>query len=72
MRRMWLAAACALSLVAALTVALPAAAQPANGDGRAALDVYVGDLTVDQFEQLRGLGVDTEGARPATAASPNW
>jgi hypothetical protein len=60
MRRVWLAAACALSLVVALMSAIPATAQPDPGGGHSKLDVYVGDLTPDQFEVLRALGIDTE------------
>ena len=72
MRKVWLGAACALSLVvtlgsAVLTSAAPAAAKPDPGDGRYALDVYTGELTQQQFESLRSLGIEDIATSPGTA-----
>ncbi|HWH01179.1 MAG TPA: M14 family zinc carboxypeptidase [Pilimelia sp.] len=68
MRRALLATASVLTLVGAAALAGPAGAAPPTGPGNHPdrHEVYVGDLTRDQLDELRALGVDSEGL-PAAA-----
>jgi hypothetical protein len=75
MRRKWLTVACALSLTAALSAAAPGAAAPKaaldSDDGRASLRVFVGELTPQQVETLRGMGVDDLAASAGAGGRVN-
>ncbi|MDQ7909233.1 M14 family zinc carboxypeptidase [Phytohabitans sp. ZYX-F-186] len=73
MRTARLATACVLTLVGALTPAIPAGAQAPSrpGGGQDKLEVYVGTLTPQQLETTRSAGVDLAEAAVSTDKSGN-
>ena len=67
MRSRRLACAVALALVAALGVPSAATARQQSPGGAGKVEVYVGKVTPQQFEELRRTGVDAAGGTGAAA-----
>ena len=70
MRTARLATACVLTLVGALALTVPAGARPPSDPvGPDGLEVYVGTLSPQQLDELRGVGVDLSHASLSTESS---